>query len=164
MSCTDCGEKLTLMFASGGGLVPYCKSCGQFRFAQFATAVSMVVTNRTKDKLLLARHKGQEDYILFAGYVKKGETAEKAVTREFKEETKLNTVKFKYMSSRYHEPRNVLMLGFLSMAEDGEAQIDEKELDEVKWFDFDEALEAIRKDSTAEAFLKSALNEIKNFK
>lgn len=124
----------------------------------------MVVTNRTKDKILLARHKGQEDYILFAGYVKKGETAEKAVTREFKEETKLNTVKFKYMSSRYHEPRNVLMLGFLSMAEDGEAQIDEKELDEVKWFDFDEALEAIRKDSTAEAFLKSALNEIKNFK
>ncbi len=164
MYCTECGEKLTLMFASGEGLVPYCKSCGQFRFAQFATAVSMVVTNRTKDKLLLARHKGQEDYILFAGYVKKGETAEKAVTREFKEETKLNTVKFKYMSSRYHEPRNVLMLGFLSMAEDGEAQIDEKELDEVKWFDFDEALEAIRKDSTAEAFLKSALNEIKNFK
>ena len=145
MFCTECGEKLTLMFASGEGLVPYCKSCGQFRFAQFATAVSMVVTNRTKDKLLLARHKGQEDYILFAGYVKKGETAEKAVTREFKEETKLNTVKFKYMSSRYHEPRNVLMLGFLSMAEDGEAQIDEKELDEVKWFDFDEALEAIRK-------------------
>lgn len=164
MFCTECGEKLTLMFASGEGLVPYCKSCGQFRFAQFATAVSMVVTNRTKDKLLLARHKGQEDYILFAGYVKKGETAEKAVTREFKEETKLNTVKFKYMSSRYHEPRNVLMLGFLSMAEDGEAQIDEKELDEVKWFDFDEALKAIRKDSTAEAFLKSALNEIKNFK
>ncbi len=164
MFCTECGEKLTLMFASGEGLVPYCKSCGQFRFAQFATAVSMVVTNRTKDKILLARHKGQEDYILFAGYVKKGETAEKAVTREFKEETKLNTVKFKYMSSRYHEPRNVLMLGFLSMAEDGEAQIDEKELDEVKWFEFDEALEAIRKDSTAEAFLKSALNEIKNFK
>ena len=164
MFCTECGEKLTLMFASGEGLVPYCKSCGQFRFAQFATAVSMVVTNRTKDKLLLARHKGQEDYILFAGYVKKGETAEKAVTREFKEETKLNTVKFKYMSSRYHEPRNVLMLGFLSMAEDGEAQIDEKELDEVKWFDFDEALEAIRKDSTGGAFLKNALNEIKNFK
>ena len=164
MFCTECGEKLTLMFASGEGLVPYCKSCGQFRFAQFATAVSMVVTNRTKDKLLLARHKGQEDYILFAGYVQKGETAEKAVTRAFNEETKLNTVKFKYMSSRYHEPRNVLMLGFLSMAEDGEAQIDEKELDEVKWFDFDEALEAIRKDSTAEAFLKSALNEIKNFK
>jgi len=152
------------MFASGEGLVPYCKNCGQFRFAQFATAVSMVVTNRNKDKILLAKHKGQDDYILFAGYVKKGETAEKAVTREFKEETKLNTVKFKYMSSRYHEPKNVLMLGYLSMAEEGEPVIDEKELEEVKWFSFDEALSAIRKDSTAEAFLKNALAEIKNFK
>lgn len=164
MFCTECGEKLTLMFANGEGLVPYCKSCGQFRFAQFATAVSMVVTNRNKDRILLAKHKGQEDYILFAGYVKKGETAEKAVTREFKEETKLNTVKFKYMASRYHRPKNVLMLGYLTMAEDGEPVLDENELEEVKWFTFDDALEAIKKDSTAEAFLKSALSEIKNFK
>lgn len=161
MYCTECGEKLTLMFASGEGLVPYCKNCGAFRFAQFATAVSMVVTDRKKEKILLAKHKGQPDYILFAGYVKKGETAEKAVTREFKEETKLNTVKFKYMSSRYHEPKNVLMLNFILVAEDGEPVLDEKELEEVKWFTFDEALNEIRKDSTAEAFLKSALAEIK---
>ena len=96
--------------------------------------------------------------------LKKGETAEKAVTREFKEETKLDTVKYKYLSSRYHEPKNVLMLCYLSMAEDGEPVIDEKELESVKWFTFDEALEAIKKDSTAEMFLKSALAEIKNFK
>ena len=163
MFCTECGEKLTLMFATGEGLVPYCKACGQLRFAQFPTAVSMAVTNRQKDKILLAKHRGHEDYILFAGYVKKGETAEKAVTREFKEETKLNTVKFKYMYSRYHEPKNVLMLGYLIMAEDGEPVIDENEIETVKWFTFDEALEAIRKDSTAEAFLKSALAEIKKF-
>lgn len=161
MFCTECGEKLTLMFANGEGLVPYCKNCGQFRFAQFATAVSMVVTNRTKDKILLAKHKGQDDYILFAGYVKKGETAEKAVTREFKEETKLNTVKFKYMSSRYHEPKNVLMLNYIVVAEDGEPAIDENELEEVKWFSFEEAKDAVKKDSTAEAFLKSAITEIK---
>lgn len=161
MFCTECGEKLTLMFASGEGLVPYCKTCGQFRYAQFATAVSMVVTNRAKDRIMLAKHKGQDDYILIAGYVKKGETAEKAVTREFKEETKLDTVKYKYLSSRYHEPKNVLMLGYVTMAEDGEPVIDEKELEEVKWFTFDEALAAIRRDSTAETFLKSAINEIK---
>ena len=161
MFCTECGEKLTLMFASGEGLVPYCKNCKQYRFAQFATAVSMVVTNRAKDKILLAKHVGQEDYILFAGYVKKGETAEKAVTREFKEETKLNTVKYKYMSSRYHEPKNVLMLNFIVVAEDGEPVLDAKELEEVRWFAFEDALEAIRKDSVAEAFLKSAVNEIK---
>lgn len=163
MFCTECGEKLTLMYAVGEGLVPYCKACGQFRFARFATAVSMVVTNRAKDRVLLAKHKNDEDYILFAGYVKKGETAEKAVSREFKEETKLDVVKYKYMSSRYHEPKNVLMLNFLVIAEDGEPQIDKKELDEVKWFTFDDAAVAVRRDSTAELFLKNALKELKKF-
>ena len=164
MYCTACGEKLTLMFANGEGIIPYCKNCKQYRFAQFATAVSMVVTNRNKDKILLAKHVGNDDFILFAGYVKKGETAEKTVTREFKEETKLNVVKYKYMGSRYHEPKNVLMLGYIVMAEDGEPVLNEKEIEEVKWFSFDEAIAAIRKDSTAEAFLKNALAEIKNFK
>ncbi|MCI8369666.1 MAG: NUDIX domain-containing protein [Clostridia bacterium] len=164
MYCTECGEKLTLMFANGEGIIPYCKNCKQYRFAQFATAVSMVVTNRNKDKILLAKHVGNDDFILFAGYVKKGETAEKTVTREFKEETKLNVVKYKYMGSRYHEPKNVLMLGYIVMAEDGEPVLNEKEIEEVKWFSFDEAIATIRKDSTAEAFLKNALAEIKNFK
>ena len=151
------------MFAAGEGLIPYCKSCGEFRFPQFSAAVSMVVTNRAKDKILLARNVGQDEFVLFAGYIKKGETAEKAVVREFKEETNLNTVKAKYMSSRYHEPRNVLMLNFLMIAEDGEITIDTKELDEAKWFTPAEALDAIKKNSIAETFLKNALVEIKKF-
>ena len=164
MYCSVCGEKLTLVVHKSEGLVPFCKNCNDYRFPQFATAVSLVVTNRTKDKVLLAKHLGQEDYILIAGYVKKGETAEIAVTREFKEETKLNVVKYKYMSSRYHEPRNVLMLNFLIIAENGEIYADPDEIEEVKWFDFDEALEVVRKQSTAEAFLKNAITEIKNNK
>ena len=160
MYCVECGEKLTLVFNHKEGLVPFCKKCNEYRFPQFATAVSMVVTNRNKDRILLAKHKDQSDYILFAGYVKKGETAEKAVTREFKEETKLNTVKFRFMSSRYHEPRNVLMLNFLTMAETGEPEIDADEIDEIKWFNFDEALSAVRKDSTAEFFLKNAIADV----
>jgi NADH pyrophosphatase NudC (nudix superfamily) len=113
---------------------------------------------------LLAKHLGQDDYILFAGYVRKGETAEKAVTREFKEETKLNTVKFKYMSSRYHEPRNVLMLNYLIIAENGTPIIDSTEIDSVEWFSFDDALNVVRKQSTAEFFLKNAIYELRNNK
>lgn len=164
MYCVECGEKLALVVHKQEGLVPYCKNCNEYRFPQFATAVSMVVTNRNKDAILLAKHVGQDDYILFAGYVKKGETAEKAVTREFKEETKLNVVKYKYMSSRYHEPRNVLMLNYLAVAENGEPVVDASEIEEVKWFTFDEALNNVRKQSTAEAFLKNAIAELKNNK
>lgn len=162
MYCPVCGEKLALYLHQQEGLVPFCKHCEQFRFPQFATAVSMVVVNREKDKILLAKHKGQDDFILFAGYVKKGEIAEKAVTREFREETKLNVVKYKYMSSRYHEPHNVLMLNFLVVAENGEMALDLSELDEAVWFDFDGALSAVRKNSDAEAFLKNAVAELKS--
>lgn len=161
MYCSNCGEKTTLMFCHGEGLVPFCKKCGEYRFPQFATAVSMVVTNREKDKILLAKHKGQDDYILFAGYIKKGETAEKAVTREFKEETKLNTVKFKFMASRYHEPKNLLMLNFLIVAENGEPILDGDELECATWFSVEDALKVVRDQSTAQYFLKNAINELK---
>lgn len=164
MFCVECGEKLALVVHKQEGLVPFCKNCNEYRFPQFATAVSMVVTNRNKDAILLAKHIGQEDFILFAGYVKKGETAEKAVTREFKEETKLNVVKYRYMSSRYHEPRNVLMLNYLIVAENGEPVVDASEIEQVKWFTFDQALANVRKQSTAETFLKNAIAEIKNNK
>ena len=163
MYCSECGEKLALV-VHREGLVPYCPKCGAYCFPRFATAVSMVATNRAKDRILLAKHTGQDDYILIAGYVKKGETAEKAVTREFKEETKLNVVKYKYMSSRYHEPRNVLMLNFLVVAENGEIVADEEEIEECRWFTFEEALENVRKQSVAEIFLKNAIAEIKNNK
>ncbi len=57
------------------------------------------------------------------------------------------------------------MLGYLVMAEDGEPVVDEKEIEEVKWFPLDEALNAIEENYvTAESFLKTALNELKNFK
>ena len=164
MYCSICGEKLALVVHKTEGLVPYCKNCGEYRFPQFAAAVSMVATNRAKDRILLAKHLGQDDYILIAGYIKKGETAEKAVTREFKEETKLNVVKYKYMSSRYHEPRNVLMFNYLVIAENGESCADADEIEECRWFTFDEALSAVRKNSVAEIFLKNAITEIKNNK
>ena len=164
MYCSICGEKLALVVHKTEGLVPYCKNCREYRFPQFAAAVSMVATNRAKDRILLAKHLGQDDYILIAGYIKKGETAEKAVTREFKEETKLNVVKYKYMSSRYHEPRNVLMFNYLVIAENGEICADGDEIEECRWFTFDEALSAVRKNSVAEIFLKNAITEINNNK
>ena len=65
MYCVECGEKLTLVFNHKEGLVPFCKKCNEYRFPQFATAVSMVVTNRNKDRILLAKHKDQSDYIAY---------------------------------------------------------------------------------------------------
>ncbi len=163
MYCQDCGNKLALKFCENEGLVPYCDSCGEFKFPPFKTAVSMTVVNRAQDKVLIGKHTNG-DFLLFAGYVKKGESAEKTISRELREETGLSAVRSKYVTSRYHEPRNVLMLGFIVVASDGEVHVNEDEIVEARWCSFDEALETVRQDSTAEYLLTRAVAELKKGK
>ena len=130
-------------------------------FPQFPIAVSMVVTNRAQDKILLAKHIEDEDFILFAGYIKKGENAEKTIPREIKEELGLDVVKAKYMSSRYHAKKDVLMLNFIVVVEDKPIKLQKNELAEARWCTPEEALQLIRKNTTAEFFLNNAVRELK---
>lgn len=163
MYCIDCGEKLTLRFLENEGLVPYCAKCESFKFPPFPVAVLMTVVNRTEDKILLAKHVGDEEYTLIAGYIKKGENAEKTVSRELREETRLTAVKWRYFASRYYEEKNVLLLNFIVTAEEGDVVLNE-ELEEVRWCTPDEAKELVKKNSTAEYFLQGALPELKRKK
>ena len=137
MYCRNCGQKLTLRFCENEGLIPYCDTCEKYVFPQFAVAVSMVVTNREQNKILLAKHVEDDDFILFAGYVKKGENAEKTVPREIKEELGVNVV------------------------EDAPLKVNAEEISEVRWCTFDEAAALIRKGTTAEFFLNNAIKELK---
>lgn len=161
MYCRECGQKLTLRFCENEGLIPYCDKCEAYMFPQFSVAVSMVVTNRAQDKILLAKHVEDDDFILFAGYMKKGENAEKTIPREIKEELGLNIVKTKYMSSRYHAKKDVLMLNFIVIVEDGNIKLQEEEIAEARWCSFEEAIQLIRKGTTAEFFLTNAIREMK---
>jgi NAD+ diphosphatase len=121
----------------------------------------MVVTNRTQDKILLAKHVDDNDFILFAGYVKKGENAEKTIPREIKEELGLNVVKAKYMSSKYYDKNDVLMLNFIVIVEENDIKLNAQEIAEARWCAHDEALTLIRKGTTAEFFLQNAVRELK---
>ncbi len=159
MYCRDCGEKLNLRFLENEGLVPYCPKCEKFKFPFFPVAVSMTVVNRAETKVLLARHTGESDFKLFAGYVKKGENLEKAIPREIREETKLTAVKWRYFGSRFHDAKDVLMVNFIVTAEETETVLND-ELEEVRWCTPDEARALIGKNSTAEYFLLGALNEM----
>ena len=161
MYCRECGEKLTLRFCENEGLIPYCGKCESYMFPQFSVAVSMVVTNRAQDKILLAKHVEDSDFILFAGYMKKGENAEKTIPREIKEELGLDVVKVKYMSSRYHTRKEVLMLNFIVVVEDKPIKLQLDEVAEARWCTPDEAVALIRKGTTAEFFLNNAVRELK---
>ncbi len=159
MFCRDCGEKLSLRFKENEGLVPFCPKCGKFKFPFFPVAVSMVIVRRSDNHILLAKHVGDDDYKLIAGYIKKGESAEKTIPRELKEETTLSAVKWKYLASRYHDAKDILMLGFLVTCDDGPIALNE-EIAEVRWCTPEDAKAIIRKNSTAEFFLNVAIQEL----
>ncbi len=161
MYCKNCGQKLSLRFCENEGLVPFCDKCEAYVFPQFSVAVSMVVTNRTQDKILLAKHVEDDDFILFAGYVKKGENAEKTIPREIREELGLDVVKSKFMATKYHAKKDVLMLGFIVVVEDKPIKLKTDEVAEAKWCSHEEAVELIRKGTTAEFFLNTAVRELK---
>ncbi len=161
MYCRNCGEKLSLRFCENEGLIPYCNRCENYMFPQFSVAVSMVVVNRAQDKILLAKHVEDEDFILFAGYVKKGENAEKTVPREIKEELGLDVVKTKYTFSRYYQPKDILMLNFIVVVDENKPIKLNEEIAEARWCSPEEALQLIRKGTTAEQFLISAIKELK---
>lgn len=150
--CMACGTKLEDKYlASEGKMIPYCPSCRDYRFPVFNTAVSMIVMNEAKDKVLLIKQYGRDSYILVAGYVNKGEDAEDAVRREVKEEMDLDVKTLHFNHSHYFAPSNTLMLNFTVTVE-GDPNPD-WEIDSYHIFSIADARKNIRRPSLAQKFL-----------
>lgn len=158
--CETCGTKL-IVKQHEEGLIPFCETCQTFVFPKFSVAMSTMILNQEKNRVLLIKQGKKEGYILTAGYVSLGESAEDTVRREVKEELSLNVIEAQFLRSRYFEKTNTLMLNFVSIVEDDDFTLKIDEVDEATWFTFDEATKAIRSNSLAEFFLLSFLNQAK---
>ena len=156
--CIECGTKLILKELENEGNIPYCTNCNAYRFPGFNVAVSMIVMNPQKDKILLIQQYGKKDFILVAGYVNKGEDAEHAVVRELEEETGLKSKMIHFNRSKYYEPSNTLMLNFTCIAESEDLDKVTDEVDYAEWFTIEEAEKRIKQNSLAHNFLKMYLN------
>lgn len=160
--CPECGNELILKELKNEGMIPYCSVCGQYRFPTFNVAVSMIVRNRENGKIILIKQYGKDRYILVAGYVNRGETAEAAVVREIKEETGMTAVEIHFNRTRFFEPSNTLMCNFTAFVEnDGELTPNE-EIDSYSWFTPEEARTNIAQGSLAAEFLNAYLDEEEN--
>ncbi|RUT46818.1 NUDIX domain-containing protein [Paenibacillus anaericanus] len=157
--CYACGTELHAKECDGEGLIPYCDTCQVFRFPIFSTAISTAVLNKERNKVLLIRQYNMEDYILLAGYINRGETAEETLIREVKEEVGLEVDEYKYMRSMYFERSNTLMLNFVSVTRDESLLQINQEVEQAEWFTFDEARKVIKKQSLAESFLLTILEQ-----
>ena len=145
--CMQCGTKLITRHHETEGEVPYCESCGEFRYPVFNTAVSMIVMDEARERI----------YVLVAGYVDKGEDAETAAAREVKEELGMTVSSIRFNRSHYYARSNTLMLNFTVTVKESEAHPN-WEVDSWRWFTIAESRQNIRTHSLAEIFLNGYLD------
>ena len=126
----------------------------------YNTAVSMIVTDEKTGRILLIQQYGRPSYILVAGYVNRGESAENAVRREILEETGLHAGRIRFNRTRFFEPSNTLMCNFTAFVSDADRLHTNREVDRYSWFSPAEARRNIRPNSLAAAFLNAYLDEI----
>ena len=151
--CMHCGGRLEIRQHRTEGPIPYCGRCGAWRYPVFNTAVSMIVMDESRSRVILIRQYGKPHYVLVAGYVNKGEDAEDAAVREVREELGLTVSSARFNHSRYYEPTNTLMLNFTVTVSEPDPHPN-WEVDGWRWFSIDEAKENIKPGSLAAAFLK----------
>ncbi|HIZ44838.1 MAG TPA: NUDIX domain-containing protein [Firmicutes bacterium] len=157
--CTECGTELKLRFLDREGMIPYCETCGAYRFPGFSVAISTIVYSPDAQKILLIKQYGRDRNILVAGYVNKGEAAEHALQREVKEEMGLHVTECCFNMSEYFEKSNTLMLNFASIVDSEDLSGMTDEVDDAAWYTPAQAREAITHDSLAEKFLLAWLDK-----
>lgn len=159
--CWECGAALIEKPLEGEGIVPFCPVCGEYRFPMYNTAVSMIVTDEKTGRILLIQQYGRPSYILVAGYVNRGESAENAVRREILEETGLHAGAHPLQPNavlRAVQHAHVQLYRLCSWTPTGFHT--NREVDRYSWFSPADARRNIRPNSLAAAFLNAYLDEI----
>ena len=113
-----------------------CPQCGIVEYP--AIPPSVLVAVRDGERLLLTRYNrpGTPRYVLVAGYVEAGETAEQTAAREVMEETGVRIRNLRYFGSQPWGLSGTLSLAFTAEL-DGPDDItcDEEELAEARWME-----------------------------
>lgn len=151
--CYDCGTKLINKELEHEGIVPFCPNCNKYVFPIFSAAVSMIVTDKNQENILLIKQYGTDFYRFVAGYINKGESAEEAVYREIYEEVGLKPIKIAPMKTAYFEKSNTLMYNYLAICDDTSV-VSNYEIDEYAWFPMNQAIDALKNAKLALEFFK----------
>ena len=150
--CPLCGEKLELRPHPTEPPTLWCPRCSDWRFPLFSAAVSVILLDQSRERMLLIRQYGEPDPVLAAGYVDKGETAEAAVRREIREELGMTALSPRFLGSHYYAPSETLMLNFLAVAAEDEARPN-AEVDGWEWVPAKEARSLVKPGGLAELLL-----------
>lgn len=121
----------------GGDWGRRCTVCGFSRYPQISPAILALVHNG--DRVLLTHKPGWGPmFSIIAGFVEPNESLEACVHREVLEESGLRLGAVTYYGSQGWPFPAQLMIGFMCQYSAGEIAIDDKELDEARWFHVDD--------------------------
>lgn len=115
-----------------------CSSCGHLAYPKLAPVVMVLI--KRGQQILLARgpHFPGNMYSVLAGFVDPGETLEQCVVREVFEEVGLKVGNLRYFGSQPWPFSRSLLIGFICDWEEGEIHIDPAEIEDAKWFDYND--------------------------
>jgi NAD+ diphosphatase len=138
--CANCGAPTEIAEA---GYSRHCPRCGATHFPRTDPVVIMSVEHQ--GRLLLGRRAGwpRGRLSVLAGFVSPGESAEEAVVREVREESGIAVRDPVYVASQPWPFPASLMLGFHALADGGQPQASDGELDEVHWVEFEAVSRAV---------------------
>jgi len=131
--CGTCGA--TTVPARGGHvLVCTQAACRHEHFPRIDPAIIVLVSDG--DRALLGRQAAWPAgrFSTIAGFVEPGESLEDAVAREVFEETGVGVQDIEYQSSQPWPFPASLMLGFTARAASDEVRLNDRELEEARWF------------------------------
>lgn len=129
--CSRCGGEMQRLESEWG---KRCRSCGCDHYPHIHPCVIVLV--RRGNEVLLTRKSVWPSgrYSLVAGFLDFGECLEEAVVREVLEETGVLVDNVRYIGSQSWPFPSQLMAGFTAEYVSGEVIVEEKELEDARWF------------------------------
>ena len=132
--CSRCGGTTEGLPGESG---KKCQSCGYAHFPHIHPCV-IVLIHRPGEILLARKAEWPAGrYGLVAGFLDCGECFEEAVTREIAEEVGLRVRDIRYLGSQCWPFPSQVMAGFAAAWEGGEVVVEQKELEDARWFALD---------------------------
>lgn len=156
-----CGQCGSVMQQIDWEMAMQCTRCHHRCYPRISPCI--IVAIKRQNKILLAQGKPQQSRQMFstlAGFVESGETLEQAVHREVFEEVSIKVKNIRYFASQPWPFPHSLMVGFLADYDEGEIEVDGKEILEANWYEADSLPNIPPKLSIAGQLIQHTLKEI----
>lgn len=137
-----------------------CPVCGLSTYPRISPAMMVLITRGRELLLARGRQFPPGRYSALAGFLEAGETIEQAIRREVREEVGVSIRDLRYFGSQSWPFPNSLMIAFTAHWDEGEIQIDPKELADAGWFTPERLPELPPRLSIARALIESTLSEL----